>query len=189
MLFFPSSLPPVSIEVINVHLVQKVSFHKIPDSPGCSLPSSIASIIRIPSTGGSKDLSYFELTCTEADKKNIGFIIRTMAENGKISLLFKQGELKRIGEEINHVHPLRFLGTIFSDPHLKQCMREIYTDYFKWNGFMDGLGPSLTNQASQGKLMQYLNDFAKECDVAPESISGYISSKSWEDMVRYLMNH
>ena len=156
----------------------------------------IAGIIKLPPSAeagqSSKDLTYNELTCTEIDKKNIAYIFSTMAEYGKLKLLFSyKSELKQRGAEINHVHPLKLLGVIFSDSYLKQCMNQIYTDYFKWDGFLngegDGLIQSLERHACQGKIDPYLNDFAKEVGADSEMLKGYAKSSDWENMVRYLL--
>ncbi len=153
-------------------------------------PAPLATVLEIPpADSGIKEIPYNELVCTEADRQNIAYIIRTMGENGKLSLLFKQGELKRVGSEINHVHPLKFLEAIFSTPALKDHMRKIQHDYFKWNGFLDGLVPSLNSQTDQGKLMQYVNEFAKQVDSTPEALAPYFQSRDWEGLIRYLTNH
>lgn len=150
----------------------------------CSL-DLYASIIKIPPTGG--DVKYADLICTEQDKSNIYEIIITLSENGKLSLLLKQGYLKQLGAQINHVHPLKFLVAIFSNPRLKFSMYDIFDDFFKRNGFMDGLGPSLEKEADRNRLMLYLNDFAADVAVPPENIRPYFITRDWENLVRYLM--
>ena len=161
-----------------------------------SLPELIAGIIKIPppdsSSNAPSEMTFGELICTEADRENIAYIISTMAENGKLKLLFSyKSELKQRGAEINHVHPLRLLGVVFSDPYLKECMDRIYDDYFKWDGFLngegDGLIQSLQRHASQGRIEVYLNDFAKQVGADPEIVKGYAKSSDWENLVRYLL--
>ncbi len=148
-------------------------------------PSPLLSIIKFPPP--EKGESYKDLVCTDDDKANISEIITTMAENNKLSLLLKQSYLRNLGAQINHVHPLKFLGAVFSNPMLKECMIEIFDDYFKRNGFMDGLGPSLTREAEKGKLDPLIKDFAVEVHVSPESIRPYFQKKDWEGLVRFLM--
>ena len=151
----------------------------------------IASIIKIPppTQPPAGELSYNQLACSEIDRQKITRLISVMAENGKLTLLIKyQRDLRQIGREIDHVHPLKFLSTIFSNPTLKGYMKEIYHDYFKWTNFMDGLGNGLTAQAKQGKIVPYLNDFAKEVGVQPEALQGYVQSLDWENMLVFLMN-
>ena len=110
-----------------------------------------ASIIKFPPKETKTETGYKDLVCTEQDKSNIYELITTMAENGKLSLLLKKSYLEQIGAQINHVHPLKFLAAIFSNPRLKMCMIDIFNDYFKRNGLMDGLAPSLQKEAERGK--------------------------------------
>jgi len=149
----------------------------------------LAPIIKIPPPESDKDLPYGELICTQEHQDQIAYIISTIASNSKVSLLFLQGDLKRAGAKINEVHPLKFLESIFANPALKEQMKEIENDRFKWSGFMDGLVPSLTNQANQGKLLQYLPDFAQRVGNAPEELISYFQSKDWDNLVRYLITH
>jgi len=133
------------------------------------------------------EISYKELICTEQDKAYIYAIISTMAENGTLSLLFKQSELKEMGAQINHVHPLKFLSSIFTNPNLKSGMANIWDDYFKKNGFLDGLAPSLSRELEKGKLMQYLAEFAAEIGVKEESLRPYFEARDWENLVLFLI--
>lgn len=146
----------------------------------------LASIIKIPNKEPT-EVAYKDLVCTEQDKAAIFEIVTTMSENGKIALLLKQNHLRFLGAQINHIHPLKFLSTVFANPRLKVCMFDIFDDYFKRNGMMEGLGPSLSKEAEKGKLMQYLNEFAAEVNVSPDDLRGFFQSRDWEGMVRYLI--
>ena len=148
--------------------------------------SGVASIIKKP-PAKPVETSYQELICTEQDRAHIYEIISTMAEKGKLGLLFQQNHLRELGAQINHVHPLKFLASIFKDPHLKSCMYYIWDDYFKRNGFLDGLGPSLTRETEKGKLDFYLKDFAVDIGVAPEILKIYVDIRDWENLVLFLI--
>lgn len=151
--------------------------------------SSLAgSIIKFPPAGEPKDLSYAELVCSDVDARCICEIITCVAKNGKVTLLFKQNHLRQLGAQIKHVHPLKFLATIFKDPKLRICMREISDDYFKWSEFMEGLAPNLTREADKGKLEQHLTAFASDVGVSPDHIRKYFQNRDWESLVRQLMN-
>jgi len=149
--------------------------------------SPIASMIKFPPVAKSE--KYTDLICTEQDRSNIYEIISTMGEYGKLSLLMKQSHLKNLGAQINHVHPLKFLSTILTNPHLKECLTDIFDDYFKRNGFMDGVGPSLSREAEKGKLNQYIAEFAAEVNVSPEKITKYFQNQNWEGLVRFLIQN
>ena len=155
------------------------------DSP---LGSELASIIKFPPAGSQEDKPYNELICSEQDQAFIYEIITLIADNNKLTLLLKRGHLKQLGAQINHLHPLKFLATIFKNPRLRSCMTEIENDFFKWNGFMDGLAPNLTKEADKGKLDQYLQDFCADVKAPIDHIKKYFQNRNWEGMVRYLMN-
>lgn len=155
----------------------------------CSVMTPIdlrASIIKKPPEKTS-DLSYKDLVCTEEDQKAIYKIISTMAQKGKLGLLLQQSSLREMGASINHVHPLKFLATIFKDPYLKSCMPIIWNDYFKRHGFLDGLAPSLTREAEKGKLQKHLPDFAKDVGVDEKDLKSYVEVHDWSNLVLFLM--
>ncbi len=146
-----------------------------------------ASIIKVPSNP-EKEIRYQDLVCTEQDRANIIEIITGIAENNKFSLLLKQNHFRNLGSQINHVHPLKFLVVAVSSPQLKANLEIIFDDYFKRNGFMDGLGPCLTREMEKGKLEQYLPAFAAEVSVPEASLRPYLQTRDWDGLVRFLMH-
>lgn len=148
--------------------------------------SATCSIIKKP-PAKPVETAWPELACSEEDRTNIYEIVSTVAEKNKLSLLFQQSYLREKGAQINHVHPLKFLGVIFSNPHLKTCMFYIWDDYFKRNSFMADLSAALTREADKGKLHPYLSDFSKEVGVPAEAIKSYFDSRDWENFVLFLI--
>ncbi|MBU6384294.1 MAG: hypothetical protein KGQ49_04185 [Verrucomicrobia bacterium] len=133
-------------------------------------------------------LTWNELACSEQDRMDIYEIVSTVAEKNKLSLLFQQNYLREKGAQVNHVHPLKFLGVIFSNPHLKTCMFYIWDDYFKRTSFMADLAPALTREADKDKLQPYLQSFCKEVGAASESVKGFFESRDWDGFVLYLIH-
>lgn len=150
------------------------------------ITSIIASLIKIPVE--NKLENYQDLVCNEVDKANIYEIISTMAETAVPKLVLKTNHLKSLGAQINHVHGLKFLSTIIANPYLKSCLAQVFQNYFKRNGFMDGLAPSLTRESDKGKLDHYINDFCEEVGSSREQLEGYFQSRDWEGMVRLLIS-
>lgn len=148
----------------------------------------LAKAIKIPKKEDKKDLAYQELVCTDQDRSNIYELISTMAELNKMQLLFKRSHLKNIGAQIDHVHPLKFLGTIYSNEYLKSVMPNIYDDSFKWGELLDGVGSALTRESIKGKLDQYLEHFAQEVGSTTEDLQPYFQERNWEHMMIFLMH-
>ena len=82
---------------------------------------------------------YQELPISESDKRAITKLITTMAEKNVVQLGFKKKSLEKLGDQIYHVHPMRFFGYVFSEPDLLYGMYEIKKSYFKWENFIDGM--------------------------------------------------
>ena len=189
-------LPPIDHHVIStfVHYEIRISkqSHAVRDGLFIAVPNAIASIIKIPPSQppAPSDISFNELPLSSEDAQKITRLISVMGENGKVTLLFKfQKELRQIGRDIEHVHPLKLLSVIMSDPYLKKCMQQIHGDYFKWTNFMDGIGNGLTSQDKQGKVKIYLDDFAKAYGVEPGTLQKFADNQEWENMLIYLINN
>ncbi len=148
---------------------------------------NLASIIKIPPAKPA-DQPYEDLVCTEQDKLTITEIITAIGENGKLGLLFMQGYLRTLGVQVDHVHPLKFLAIVFSNMQLKIYMNDLFKDYFKRNGFMEGLAPNMTREQEKGKLQQYIPHFAKELNLPSEMLRPYFQSSDWEGLVQYLID-
>lgn len=150
--------------------------------------SPFASIIKIPPQIEQKELSYSELVCTDQDRLIIYEIILTVASSNVLKLGIKESYLRKLQEQILHVHPMKFLTSIFNHSELRACMPGIFDSSFKRWGFMDGLAPSMDREAAKGKLLQYLEDFAREIGVTVEELKPFFLSQKWEEMVYHLID-
>lgn len=141
-----------------------------------------ASIIKKPPVK-IVDIAYKDLVCTEEDQANITEIISTVGGKPKLKLAFYISYLRELEAKITHVHPLKFLATIFKNPDLKAKMHSIWYDSYKRDEFFKGLSPRLTLEAEKGKLDMHLNDFALDLDVPAASLKPYFETRDWEGMV------
>lgn len=167
-------------------MIQRLRFLLLAIFLTCMATPLSASIIKKP-PAKTGEQTYKDLACTDEQKACVYEIISTMAENGKLSLLFKQNHLKGLGDRISDLHPMKFLETIFTDPYLKTCMMTIWGDSFKRNGFLEGLGPSLTRETEKGKLMAHLPEFGTAIGISSEYLKPYFDAMDWENLVLFLI--
>jgi hypothetical protein len=161
--------------------------------PFPSFSSFLASIIHLPPE--NKAQFYKDIVCTNEDKAHVRELISAMGEKGYLSLLSDRTHLRLIGSQINHVHPLNFLSTVFLDPYLTKCMDIVMEDRLKRTGLLEGhsgsngLGHSLTREAEKGKLNLYLADFAIEVGIPVEDLRPFVDKRDWEALVRFMIWH
>jgi len=132
--------------------------------------------------------AYEALPITEEEKEKIGKIFITMSENNVFQLLFERKYLQRLGKEINHVHPMRFLGTAFSDRRITSAIRNIKRSMFKWDGFIDGFAERLNEEYMANNINQYVDGLAEALRVDKNRMQALINKKDFEGLVIYLMN-
>jgi hypothetical protein len=187
--------------LINSHFLDRFRFVnlKVLPSAGCSLAPFYEALEdfhadEIQTQDFNEEMSpieekdlYSELVATMQEKEIIWKIIDTLASNNLLSLGFKKSDLEKKGRQVHHLHPLRFLGTILADPHLRECLKEVRTSSFKWNGFMDGLVPRLELEYHNRRLLQYLPSFCKamHADVGP--VNDFAQEHDWDGMVKFLL--
>lgn len=145
-----------------------------------------ATIIKIP-PAAQVDPAYADIPCSDQQKAYIGELITAMGDQSWAGLFKNRKHLEFIGAQISPVHPLKFLGIIFSNPSLKPKMAAIFDDFLKKGQLVDGLIPNLNREVDKGTLMKHLVPFAKEVGVNPEILKGYFESRDWEAMVRFLI--
>lgn len=135
----------------------------------------------------SGDVNQYEtLPLTAEEKEKIGEILMTLAENNVFQLLFQKKRLERLGHEIHHVHPVRFMGTVFSDPRLVYCMRSIRRSSFKWDGFLDGFIERIQDEAKAGNLNDYIPGLAEALHLKAQDLQYFVDQKNFEGLIVFL---
>jgi hypothetical protein len=124
------------------------------------------------------------------DKANIRLIVTTLANKSLIAIAIAKGELEDAGNDIDHLHPLRFLMTVFTDEELKVGIRNIRGKGWVWNHFIGGLKDCLATEAQIGNMKEeYVLHFSKIVQIDPKIIIPTISAQRWEDFVDQLITH
>lgn len=138
---------------------------------------------------GGKEFPDFHLSMTHDEDMIISKIISTMGEHNVVYLLKKSKDLRRLGTLIDHVPPLQFLGKVFSDDRLKEAMRHIRANPFKWSGFTDGLIPNMTRDRASGVLYRDLPGFAHFLRCEYSELYKHAYSKNWPAFVEVLIDN
>ena len=144
----------------------------------------LGGIVRFPPD--QRDLSFNDLTCTDQDRAKLYELISTIAAKNWLDLLVVRSHMKQLGAEINHVHPLKFLATIFADPHLKTCMPQIWNDFLKRDYMINELGANLTRESDKGTLDKHLPAFSQQLNLSLDTVRSYTGVRDWDGLVRHL---
>lgn len=160
----------------------------------CSISSAIAD--KPPLTLVSNTPNYqlfYQLPIDQSDQDHISRLIKKMADSGYWELLKKKKDMEKLGDKIQHVHPLRFIGYVYGHHSLKSRMPKIMDDRFKRRGFLNGHGGKegfaqrMTKEAHHHNLMQFVPGFAQSVGVSEAAIESYFDRHDWEGLLRFLM--
>jgi hypothetical protein len=157
-------------------------------TPLSALSTLIGGMIQFP-IKNQRGVAYIALACTEEDRLCIYEIISTLAKTNAALLLFKEERLNEVGEQIRHLHPLKFLSSVLTHPYLKGCLREIFDDFFKRRGFLSGFTPNLLREVEKGTMDCYQVEFAQEVQIPLESFASFLQSRDWEGMIQALLSN
>lgn len=131
--------------------------------------------------------AFYSLPISMLDRQNIGRLLTIMAENSVFKLLFEKKRLERIGHDINHVHPIRFIATLFSDFRLVTCLQRIKQSTFKWDGFVDGFSERLRQEVRAKNVNRFVPGMAKILNVNAADVQAYINYDDFEGLMNYLI--
>lgn len=138
-----------------------------------------------------KQYRNYDAPVSKEEKKDISFIITSLAYKSYYSLMKNQDSLNAAGERIEHIHPLRFLMCIFTDKELIEGMKEIYRYHgFPWKKLSSELRGNLKEEFSKNNLRdEHLLDFASNINSDSKPILKIIHRNNWNDFVVYLIKN
>lgn len=131
--------------------------------------------------------SFYSLPIHYWEKKVIEKIVTAMAEKSLAQLLLDRKEMEKRGDQINHVHPLRFIAYVMSDGYLKSCMNQFKGNSFKWSNFINGYAERMKEEAACDNLNRHIEGFCDFLKVDPMPIYDWINKGNYEGLVLYLL--
>jgi hypothetical protein len=127
---------------------------------------------------------------TTEEKNYIRFIVTTLANKSLITIALAKGDLEEAGDRIDHIHPLRFLMTVFTDEELKVGIRNIRGKGWVWGHFLGGLKECLATETQIGNMKkEYITNFSQIVKINSTLIQPVISQQKWDDFVDLLITH
>ena len=151
-------------------------------------PYARAVVVQVPKKLQSSLRSYAtELTTTEKD--DITYILRTLANSSLPKIKSAESTLKKAGDRIDHIHPLHFLGHIFTSEELKVCARNIRERSWVWSGFVNGSIVTLTEENKKNNVASFLQNFADRVKIDVNLLIPLQQAGKWERFVTTLIDN
>jgi hypothetical protein len=134
------------------------------------------------------DYRNYHVPISKDEKKNISYIVKTLSNKSLVKLLSLKSSLKKVGDKVNHVHPLRFLMCIFTDEELKAGIHNISTRGWVWSDFMKGISGSLSDEANRNNLgPELVVDFSQKVGIDHNKVIHHVNERRWEEFVKTLI--
>ncbi len=135
--------------------------------------------------------AFLQLPMTDDEQKMIQDIIQTVGPTSKVRLAWLKSDLEKKKMKLIHIHPLRSIAVMVTDPYTKQCLGDIMDDWVKRTSFMSDYNKRLNREVEKDNLMLYVPGFCLAVKANPEQVRNYISNCQWENLFWYLLklNH
>lgn len=131
----------------------------------------------------------YSLSVTKHEKKDVAYIITTLANDSIISIGLSTSSLEKAGDRVAHLHPFRWLMTIFRDEELKAGVHAIRDrGGLTWDGFLKGTLGSLKDESAKNNLLQFTSDFAEKVKIDPALIRPALEKGKWLEFVNILID-
>lgn len=136
----------------------------------------------------SKDWRNYLIPMTDKEKKDLKYIIMTLGHKSLVKIGLLSSTLKKAGDRIDNLHPLRFLMGIFTDEEMTAAMFNIKDRKFCWEGFMDGVRRGMTEETARNNvLIEQIQDFSQIVKVDFNLIYPPIQQSKWDELVLILI--
>jgi len=128
--------------------------------------------------------------CSKEDCAKVADIITTLANNGKLSLLMSHKKrLEQLGDELTNVNPLQFLQIILEDPTLKDCLRRVEKDHFKWSNFTSSMGQKLDSFKKTKDFPAKLKKFCNDLKIPIDAVTPYLQNKDYKGFIHKIATY
>lgn len=134
----------------------------------------------------SKRNYYASLTSEE--KSDIYHIVKTLANESLIKIKKMESSLVKAGDRINHIHPLKFLGYIFSEEELIICMHNLQGRRWVWKRFLGDTIDVIEEEAGRENILSFVVEFAEKINLDLNLILPSIKEERWAKFIDILID-
>ena len=140
----------------------------------------------------SRSHHFYSLPISQTDQNMIYELIKAMGSSNYWDLIKRKKEMEKLGENVQHVHPLRFIGFIYSHPQLKWSMDKIMDDVLKRRVFLNGYGKKegfverMTKEMQERNLIRHIPGFAQSIGIDEREIAVFFHTRDWEGFLCHL---
>ena len=124
----------------------------------------------------------YSSSLTQADTDHIDFIVRALATDSILTLAFKRAELDRRGAEIDHIHPLVFLGYIAAHPELQPLFHKVAERSLTWGPWVAGFSDKM--RLCRDEVAGYLPGFCHHLGANPLTVHALLEREDYEGLLR-----
>jgi hypothetical protein len=145
--------------------------------------------LQTPHVVSSQD-PFATLTLTDPERQKIYTIIHTIGISqgmtGWMTLLRQKSTLEQLGQEINHVHPLKFIEYPLKHRTLTKDLDSLSQSPLTWRPFVEGFSEKMRRE--NATLAGYKLGFARSLNVNLTDIDPFFASSNWEALLKFLID-
>lgn len=123
-----------------------------------------------------------------SEAADISYIVKTLANSSLPKIKSAESALKKAGDRIDPIHPLQFLGYVFTTEELKVAIRNLQGRSWVWSDFISGLTDTLAEENGKNNIQPYLQDFANKINVNVNIIAPLQQAGKWDKFVTTLID-
>lgn len=127
---------------------------------------------------------------TDEERDCISCIVTTLGNKSLAKIWKDKSYLKKLGDKVNNVHPLRFLSVIFTSEELTAAMKNLVSRDWIWSEFKNGLYESLTEEKNNHNLrMDQVFDFSAAVNIPHELLMHSVQQSDWDGLIQSIIQN
>ncbi|WP_201456373.1 hypothetical protein [Chlamydia sp. 17-3921] len=121
---------------------------------------------------------------SDQDKKDISFVVSSVAEKSSLSLAFSQNEIKDALNRIREVHPLALMQALAENPKLVEGIKKMQGRDWIWTMFITQLSQVFSQAVHQGVISEDdIASFSSTLGLDTGTVTSVVHGERWPELV------